>query len=232
MIVAVDGPAGSGKSSLCFRTCQRIGWTYINTGALYRAVAIIASRRGMNLEDEDAVLEVVADFSGHMRWEPESQQLYFGDMELSDDLYTAEAGAAASFVAKMPRVRDELLPLQRELALRSPVGALVDGRDIGTVVFPDADLKIFMTASLKERARRRLAQFRSDPKVQIPDDEEVQQVADEIARRDAQDASRGAAPLKRPEDAIDFDNSGMGIDEAVDRLVGLLQSRGLLDHQP
>ena len=229
LIIAVDGPAGAGKSSICSRACQKLGWTYVNTGAIYRAVAWLAHKNAIDLADEQAMLKTIEQLLRDMEWVPEKQQLLYRGECLGKHLYTAEATAAASFVAKMGKARERLLPIQRELALKAPVGAIVDGRDIGTVVFPDADLKVFMTASLEERAKRRGLQISQatgdDGQVS---EVEIKRIADEISKRDAQDSGRDSAPLSRPEGAVDFDNSGMGMETAVDRLIDLFKAHDLV----
>lgn len=225
-IVAVDGPAGSGKSSICAHVCQEIGWTYVNTGALYRAVAVLGTKAGFDLNDEQILLPLIDRFVAHAEWKPQTQELYFEDQNLTRKLDSVEVGNDASKVAKMPLVRDRLLPLQRRLGRESIVGALVDGRDIGTVVFPDADLKIFMTASLEERAQRRLNQL-----IQTRGPTSAMTLSDimrDIARRDRQDAERGAAPLKQATDAVLFDTSGLNVEEAVSGMITLLRQHRLL----
>lgn len=227
-IIAVDGPAGAGKSSICSRACQKLGWTYVNTGAIYRAVAWLAQKQQIDLTDEVAMLATIEDLLIDMEWRPEQQQLLYRQECLGKYLYTAETTAAASFVAKMARARERLLPIQRELALQAPIGAIVDGRDIGTVVFPDADLKIFMTASLEERAKRRGLQIKGATGTEPVSEQDIQRIATEISERDAQDSGRDSAPLLRPSGAIDFDNSGMGMDTAVDRMIDLLKDHNLV----
>ncbi len=225
-IVAVDGPAGSGKSSICAQVCQKIGWTYVNTGALYRAVALLGAKAGFDLNDEAILVPLIDRFVGHAVWKPQTQELYFEDQNLTRKLDSVEVGNDASKVAKMPMVREKLLPLQRRLGRESLGGALVDGRDIGTVVFPDADLKIFMTASLEERAQRRLNQLMQTrgPTSSMT----LQDIMRDIARRDRQDAERGAAPLKQATDAVLFDTSGLNVEQAVSGMIDLLRRHHLL----
>lgn len=224
-IVAVDGPAGSGKSSVCSKACKKIGWTYVNTGFLYRAVAYITRERGLSLHDQYALSDVIDDFTKSLTWDPETQAVWFNNKNISEFLYTDSAGSDASLIAKNLLVREKLLPLQRELALRSPVGAIVDGRDIGTVVFPDADLKVFLTASIEERARRRMHQLKDGAQ---SSDQEFQALKESIAARDAQDAARDVAPLKQASDAILLDTSDLQMDSTIDRLVDLIRAKGLI----
>ncbi len=232
IIVAVDGPAGSGKSTICSEVSAKIGWSYVNTGALYRGVGLLARDRGIDLEDESAVGAMLEKLAGDIRWDYHHHQLYCGGENLTPRLGTAEAGNAASFIAKQQKVRQLLLPVQRNLAINAPKGAMVDGRDIGTVVFPDANLKVFMTANLEERARRRLKQL--DAKTLAPGNDaadardSLSAVMDDISRRDNQDSKRGEAPLRKADDAVEFDTSGYSQSEAVDALIALIRSHGLL----
>lgn len=225
IIVAVDGPAGSGKSSVCSKTCRRLGWTYVNTGFLYRAVAYICRQRQVALDDEATLGVVIDEFTQSLVWDPETQAVWFQGENISSFLYTDLAGKDASLIAKNPLVREKLLPLQRDLALRSPVGAIVDGRDIGTVVFPDADLKIFLTASIDERARRRIHQLKDGVTAST---EELEAIKSSILARDAQDAARGVAPLIQAADAILLDTSNLRIDSTIETLIELIKEKKLV----
>ncbi|MBC7530598.1 MAG: (d)CMP kinase [Oligoflexus sp.] len=225
IIVAVDGPAGSGKSSVCSKACKRLGWTYVNTGFLYRAVAYICRQRQVALDDEQAIGTVIDEFTKSLVWDPETQAVWFQGENISGHLYTDLAGKDASLIAKNPLVRSKLLPLQRDLALRSPVGAIVDGRDIGTVVFPDADLKVFLTASIDERARRRIHQLKDG---EVASSEELETIKASILARDTQDAARGVAPLIQADDAILLDTSHLKIDSTIEKLIELIQEKNLV----
>lgn len=221
LIVAVDGPAGSGKSSVCSLLADRLGWTYVNTGAIYRAVGLLAHEKGVDLQSEAKVAEVVGVLVRELMWDAKSCRLYHAGRDLTDHLGSVEASRCASTIARMPTVRARLLDLQRRLALQAERGAIVDGRDIGTVIFPDADLKIFLTASLDERARRRYAQLSEAT-------HNLEAVKNDIAARDDQDTGRGTAPLKQADDAVPVDTTGLGLDAVVDRLVHLMQDRRLV----
>lgn len=223
-IVAVDGPAGSGKSSICATVCKELGWSYVNTGALYRAVGLMAHDRGIPVVEGELMREILENFASSARWEHDSARLYVGVDDFTPRLESVEAASGASAVAKMQVVRDALLPIQRRLALSAPRGAIVDGRDIGTVVFPDADLKIFMTASLEERAARRLRQLERSGGISEISHAEIMR---SIALRDNQDSQRNSAPLKMAEDAILFDTSNMDVAKSIDNLKNLIRSRGL-----
>ena len=230
-IIAVDGPAGSGKSSICAEVCRRIGWTYVNTGALYRALAYIARQQGHDFSDENSLLPLIEDLARNMRWQPDSQQLWYKNENLTPHLHTVKTANDASSVAKMSLVREKLLPLQRQLSLMSNYGAIVDGRDIGTVVFPKADLKVFMTASLEERAGRRLKQMAESAvrKAKPKPDADLSAVMKDISLRDNQDAARGVAPMRQAEDAVLVDTSSMSVEAAVEWLVQLIKDKGLAE---
>jgi CMP/dCMP kinase len=224
-IVAVDGPAGSGKSSICANVCRDFGWSYVNTGALYRAVGLLAQDHGVALVEGDGIEDILQKFADIVRWEHDSARLFVGVDDFTPRLESVEAATGASAVARMQIVRDALLPIQRRLALSAPRGVIVDGRDIGTVVFPDADMKIFMTASLQQRATRRLRQLeKSGTKHDLSHNDIMQS----IARRDDQDSQRDFAPLKMADDAVLFDTSEMDVPTAIHNLKKLIQQRGLV----
>ncbi|MFK7825100.1 MAG: (d)CMP kinase [Oligoflexales bacterium] len=224
VIVAVDGPAGSGKSSICRQVCKKIGFVYINTGAIYRALGFIAKRMNIDLANEQQLGNLVTIFKEGLEWDAKSGCLFFEGENLSPHLYDEQVGSFASKIAKNPKLRNLLLPLQRKLAESAPNGALLDGRDIGTVVFPNADLKIFMTASLEQRAKRRLLQLQeqASPSEQIPNHHEIML---EIEKRDSQDKYRGTAPLKKSPEAIEFDTSDLGIEESILEMTELIKNK-------
>lgn len=220
-IIAVDGPAGSGKSTICAAVCERLGWTYINTGAIYRAIGLIASESKIDLHDEEALVQIIEQHAQSLHWNGHAQQLWLGERNLTPQLGCEDAGRAASILAKLPRVRERLLPVQRQLAATAAKGAIIDGRDIGTVVFPDADLKVFLTASLEERSRRRMGQLANKL-----DDQSSQKLLaslqEQIANRDKQDQARGVAPLRQAEDAVILDTSRMTLQEVVHAMIDLI----------
>ncbi len=222
-IVAVDGPAGSGKSSICDEVSKRIGWTYINTGALYRGVGLLALSRGIDLNDSASLAAMVDEIAPGLAWRSDERSLWYKDRNLTLEMNSEQAGYAASKVAKQAAVRDCLLPVQRQLTLSAPKGSLVDGRDIGTVVFPDADLKVFVTASLEERSRRRMHQLGTDTEPQALED-----IRKGIARRDERDQGRDTAPLKQASDAVVLDTSDLSMEESILALIRLLKERDLV----
>ena len=219
-IVAVDGPAGSGKSTICKMVGEKLGWDYVSTGKLYRAIGLLAQERSIDLEDDNALVVLAGEFGENFRWVAATDEIFFKERNLSEQLYSVEAGAAASAVAKQPKFRESLLPVQRKMASFADKGALFDGRDVGTIVFPDADCKIYMTASLQKRAERRLKQLEQKDSG-LPS---LEQLMADIEARDRQDSNRGVAPLLQAEDAVFFDTSELDLDQSVDRIVEIIKS--------
>ena len=217
MIVAVDGPAGSGKSSICAAVSKKIGWFYVNTGAIYRAVGVVVDGMGLDISREEVVVSVIDEVVEGLDWELENGRMLFKGEDITDQLSTVSASRQASYVARMPEVRKHLYDLERRLALKCPVGAIVEGRDIGTVIFPDADVKIFMTASLEERAKRRFKQM-GEPK-----DYDLDEIMQDIARRDERDSGRDIAPLKQADDAVVFDTTGLDTEQTVTKMVEMIK---------
>jgi len=216
-VVTIDGPGGSGKGTVGRRLAQALGWHYLDSGALYRLVALAAQRRGVALDDAPALAALARDLE--VLFEigpgPDEERVRLAGDEVGPDLRTEACGERASRVAALPAVRAALLERQR--AFRRPPGLVADGRDMGSVVFPDATLKIFLTASPLERARRRYNQLKEKGV-----SANLAALSDEIARRDARDAQRAVAPLRPAADAVVLDTTGMAIAEVVARVRGLL----------
>lgn len=226
-LVAIDGPAGSGKSSVCAKVCEKLGWTYLNTGFLYRAVAVVANRNGNKLDDSSALAKIASDFATNLRWEPKTMQVWWNNEDISTALYADQIGQDASKVAKNAELRKGLLPIQRRFAYEAQDGALIDGRDIGTVVFPDAPLKIFLTASIEERAKRRWEQLNPSDN-SSSDLQSLEELQKSIAQRDKQDAERTNAPLKKADDAVLLDTSGLSPDEVTNQIIRLMKEKDLI----
>lgn len=205
-IIAVDGPAGAGKSTVSKIVAARLGYTYIDTGAMYRAVALKVLQSGKPLSEElVSGIEIKLD---------EAARVFLDGREVTKEIRTPEVSRGASDVATVGFVRKKLTELQREMATKGSV--IMDGRDIGTQVLPNADLKIFLTASVEERARRRLDELKLKGV-----DADFAQVVKEISLRDKQDSEREIAPLAQAEDAILLDSTRLTIDEVVEEILRL-----------
>lgn len=214
--VAIDGPGGAGKSSVAKAVSKAKGLKYLDTGALYRAIGLALSRKGVDLTDEKAVEGPLKDLEVKLDYDEEGKQLvYVNGEELSPYIRTAEAGQGASKVAVHRCVRDKLLDIQQSTGKVFDV--IMDGRDIGTVVLPNADLKLFITASSEERARRRYEEL---DKAGSPHGT-MEEMIREIEERDYRDSHREIAPLKQADDALLLDTTNMGLEEVV-ALVGRL----------
>lgn len=206
--IALDGPAGAGKSTIAKSLAKKLGYVYIDTGAIYRAVTYRAIQDGVMLEDGPALAALISNMSIRLVPSEHGQRVFDGEVEVTDDIRSSEVTNNVSFVARQPEVRDALMDLQRDLAKEG--GVVMDGRDIGTHVLPNADLKVFMTASVEERARRRHEENVSKG---IPSD--YDRLKEEIALRDKRDSEREVAPLRQAEDAHFLDTTTLSIDGVV-----------------
>lgn len=216
--VAIDGPAGAGKSSVAKAAAQALGFVYVDTGALYRTVALYLLRHGIDPKDAGAIEPELFKIRVDLTHTPEGQKMFLCGEDVTGLIRTPEVSMAASHCSALPAVRAFLLDLQRDLARRNDV--LMDGRDIGSVVLPDAQLKVFLTASPEERARRRVLQLEESG---APADFDV--ILREIQQRDYQDSHRETAPLKQAEDAVLLDTTHISFEEAVNTLLRLVEER-------
>jgi cytidylate kinase len=218
-VLTIDGPSGSGKGTISRLVAQRVGWHYLDSGALYRAIAIAAAWADIDLSDASALVRCTFDtqigFPDDAAGEP---RVIVNGVDVTDELRTETAGAAASAIAAIPEVRSALKARPR--AFRQPPGLVTDGRDMGTVIFPDALIKVFLTASADERAERRYKQLK-EKGVSVTLDGLLR----EILARDARDASRAVAPLRPAEDAVCIDTTGLAIEAVVERVLALLPER-------
>ena len=209
-IIAVDGPAGAGKSTVSKIVAKKLSYTYIDTGAMYRAVGLKVLIRGGNF-DENFIVDAARDIDIKL---DAAGKVFLDGADVTQKIRTPEVGKAASDVAKIGFVRQKLTQLQREMAAQSSV--VMDGRDIGTQVLPNADLKIFLTASVDERARRRFTELKAKGHAA-----EFDTIREEIILRDKQDSQREIAPLKQADDAILLDTTHLTIDEVVAKILEL-----------
>lgn len=216
--IAIDGPSGSGKGTVASMVGKELGLPVLDTGLLYRFLGWLAGERQVSLDDADAVLLLLQDVVSNIAWRVEG--IFFENRDCTPLLRGEDVGASASKVAAMPEVRSRLLELQHKLAEQ---GCVMDGRDIGTVVLPDAEAKFFLTASPRERARRRWSQLN-----QSGVDVSLQQIVDDLKMRDERDSGRDCSPLERAKDAIQIDSTTMRIDEVVDRVLAVLERRALI----
>jgi cytidylate kinase len=219
LLIAIDGPAGAGKSATARELAVRLGLPYLDTGAMYRAVALLALRAGLGpelkSEGRQAVAEIARRLGVGFRGDPRAQRVMLDGEDVTEALRLPEVSQMASVVSAIPEVRREMVPRQRELA--APTGGVVEGRDIGTVVFPDATLKVFLTAEPEVRARRRFEELaRRDQAVRW------EAVLDEQRERDRRDSTRPDSPLRPAEGAVVVDTSRLTLQEVVAAVVALL----------
>ncbi len=217
--IAIDGPSGAGKSTIARAAAKRFGFIYVDTGAIYRTVGLAAYRGGIDRRDASAVEALLPQLEIAMRYTDAGEQhMYLNGEDVTALIREPEISICASDVAALPAVRAFLMELQRRMARENSV--IMDGRDIGTVVLPDAEVKIFLTASAEARARRRLLELEQKGMKQSFDE-----VLRDIEYRDEQDSHRAAAPLKKAEDAIAVDTSELNFDESLELVVKTIQQK-------
>ncbi|HLK99828.1 MAG TPA: (d)CMP kinase [Myxococcaceae bacterium] len=219
-IVAIDGPAGAGKSTVSKLLARRLGFALVDTGAIYRSVALMARREGIASDDDARLGELLARIHIHFQVVGEENRVFLDGQDVSSEIRAPEISMSASQVSSRPVVRAGLLALQRRLALEAEKGAILEGRDIGTVVFPDADAKFFLQASPEVRARRRFEEL-----FQKGVEATLKQVLADQMQRDKDDSARAVAPLKAAEDAIRVDSSALPLSEVVHEMEEEIQRR-------
>ena len=218
MCIAIDGPAGAGKSTIAKKISKILDILYLDTGAMYRAVALKAIREGIDTKDEDKLSSLVENINIRVEYFQNKQHIFLDDEDVSDKIRTPEISIGASNVSAVKSVRLKMVELQRKIAEENSL--VMDGRDIGTFVLPDAQFKFFLTASVDERARRRYLEQISKGEKNIT----LEEVKEEIMYRDKNDSSRAFAPLSKADDAIEIDTTFMTIDEVVDRIISIIKS--------
>ena len=216
--VAIDGPAGAGKSSVAKLVSKNLGYIYVDTGALYRTVGLYSIRKGIDTKDAEAVAATLPEIKVELGFVDGAQHVFLNGEDVSEAIRTPEASMGASNVSAIPAVREFLFDLQRDIAKNN--NCVMDGRDIGTVVLPDAQVKIFLTASPESRAERRYKEL-----IEKGETVDFKDVLDDINKRDYQDTHREIAPLKQAEDAIFVDNSGFGLEDGAQMLIKIIKEK-------
>lgn len=214
--IAIDGPAGAGKSSVAKAVAKKLGFIYVDTGALYRAVGVNALKNGIKTDDKEAVVAMLPDTKVELRYIDGVQRVILNDEDVSETIRMPEASMAASNVSAIPEVRAFLLDLQHDMAEKNNV--IMDGRDIGTVILPDAQYKFFLTASAEVRADRRFKELKEKGL-----DVDYNALLDEIIQRDYNDSHRATAPLKQADDAIFVDSSNMNLEESINHILSFIK---------
>ena len=217
--IAIDGPSGAGKSTISRKAAEKFGFIYVDTGAIYRTIGLATKIRGVSLDDTAAVIELLPTLEIELKYNDAGEQhMYLDGNDVSRDIRLPEVSMLASKVSAIPAVREFLVDMQRGMAEKYDV--IMDGRDIGTVILPNADLKIFLTADVRDRAHRRYEELRAKG-MEKPFDE----VLAEMEKRDEQDTQRAAAPLKAADDAVLLDTSGNTLEESIDEVCRLISEK-------
>lgn len=220
VIITVDGPSGAGKGTLCYALAEKLGFDFLDSGAIYRITALDALKKQVNLENEDAVAEVGRNLNVQFVPDNGEVNVILDGENVGDQIRTAEAGQNASKVAAFPKVREALLQRQRNFACEK--GLVADGRDMGTIVFPEAQIKLFLDASAEERAKRRVKQLQLKGF-----NANFEQILGEIKERDYRDRNRAVAPLVPAKDALVLDSTHLSIDEVIRQALEYISSKGL-----
>ena len=219
IIIAIDGFSSCGKSTFAKAIARELGYIFIDTGAMYRCIGLYVLRQGLDTKNEKQVLSCLAQIELHTTYNPQAgQRIFLNGEDVSQAIRTPESSMAASDVSAIPGVRAFLLGLQQEMAKKQSL--IMDGRDIGTVVIPDAELKIFLTASNESRAKRRHLEY-----IQKGQEVTYEEILQDILRRDQQDSSRAAAPLRKADDAVLIDSTNLTFEQTVDAIKKLIVQR-------
>ncbi len=218
-VLTIDGPSGAGKGTVSRAIARKLGWHYLDSGSIYRALAIAVLKQGLKLDDVAAITELAGHIQLQFICEDDDLQVNLNGEDISAQLGTETTGNTASIIAAYPEVRAVLLQKQKDFK-RAP-GLVADGRDMGTVVFPDAEFKVFLTASAEERAKRRYKQL-----IEKGIDANLCQITSEIEARDRRDRERATAPLRPAEDALCIDSSGLTIEQVIAKVMDLIRQSG------
>ena len=216
--IAIDGPGGAGKSTIAKAAAKELGFIYVDTGALYRSVGLYALRKNVKTDSADEVIPLLSEIKVELKFIDGSQRVFLNGEDVSEEIRTPDASMAASNVSAIQAVRDFLFDLQRDIAKAND--CIMDGRDIGTVVLPDARVKIFLTASAEERAKRRYIQL-----TEKGQDVKYEDVLKELQERDYQDSHREIAPLKPADDSVIVDTTEINLEQSIDTVVNVIRER-------
>lgn len=217
--VAIDGPSGAGKSTVSRSVAKAFGFIYVDTGAMYRTIGLAAYRKGLDTKDKPSIIGLLPELDIELKYNEQGEQrMYLNGEDVSADIRLPEISMCASNVSAMPEVRAYLMDMQRQMAKRYDV--IMDGRDIGTVILPDAAVKIFLTASAEERANRRYKEL-----IAKGNEISFEEVLEDMKKRDEQDSNRAAAPLKPADDAVMLDTSSMDFDESIQAVCRLITEK-------
>jgi cytidylate kinase len=226
MIIAIDGPSGAGKSTLGKMLAKKLGLLYLDTGAMYRAVALSVTRHGISFDDKGKVAEIAETARIDLVGEPDAMKVILDGDDVSVEIRTLEVAQAASVVSTISEVRRIMVEHQRQIGLAAPSGCVLEGRDIGSVVFPNADIKFFLTATPEARARRRFLEDQLKGRIST-----YEQTLAEINERDERDVSRADSPLTISDDAVVIDTSELDLTEVFETMLGYINARDTLSGQ-
>ena len=216
-IIAIDGPAGSGKSSTAREVAKRLNYVYVDTGAMYRAVTLKVIEKNIDIKDEEQIADEARNLNINFKWINDQHHTFLGDRDISIAIRTKEVADLVSPVSVIPAVREHLADLQRKMGDTQNI--VMEGRDIGTNVFPDADFKFFMIADVYVRAKRRINDYRK-----VGQEIDIEEIAAEIRKRDKIDSSRSHSPLKKAQDAIEIDTSALKFEKQVEMIIDKIRN--------